>query len=80
MTPQEVAALTRDAPTVITRGAGLGVDAAEYETAASDPAGTARRIVKAARTRDAGGPTAPQMGDAAQAIIDAGKRRRAEGA
>jgi hypothetical protein len=61
-----------------TTGIGLGPDASEYETtvAPADSAAVARQIVKAAKTRAAGGPLAPQMSAAAQAIIDAGVRRR----
>lgn len=77
MTPRELARLSPDAPTVAT-GIGLGPDAAEYETVASNPAETARAIVKAAKTRDAGGPVAAKPSDAAAAILAAGARRRNE--
>lgn len=53
-------------------------DYAEFETLAGDPRATARRILAAAATRDAGGPLAAKMSTSAQAIIDAGKRRRGE--
>jgi hypothetical protein len=80
LTPQELAALTRtEAPTVAALGIGVGVDADQFETIATDPAATARMIVKAAKTRDAGGPVSPKPSTVAQQIIDAGKRRRAEG-
>jgi hypothetical protein len=82
LTPQELAALTRtEAPTVAAapHGVGLGVDSDQFESSIPDATKLASRIVAAAKTARAGGPMAAKMSDAAQAIIDAGKRRRAEG-
>jgi hypothetical protein len=53
-------------------------DASEYETVAN-AAATARMIVKAAKTRAAGGPPAPKPSTVAQQILDAGAKRRAGG-
>jgi hypothetical protein len=82
MTPRELAWLSGP-PTVaappVTTGIGLGPDASQFEMVASDPGATARLIIKAAATRDVGGPLAAKMSDAAQQIIDAGVRRRAGG-
>jgi hypothetical protein len=62
------------------RGVGLGPDASEFETVAADPAATARAIIAAGNKARGGGDTlAPKLSDAAQQIIDAGKRRRGEG-
>jgi phospholipase/lecithinase/hemolysin len=62
--------------------ASIGLDPASFETfetVARNPTASAAAIVKAAKTRDAGGPMAAKMSDAAQAIIDAGAKRRAGG-
>ena len=64
LTAGEVRFLTSNTPT----------DAAPI----GDGAVTAAAIIKAAATRDAGGPMAAKMSDTAQAIINAGKKRRAE--
>jgi hypothetical protein len=79
MTPAELARLSPTAPTVAPHGIGVGVDADQYETPIGDAARLASQIVAAAKTARAGGPMAAKMSDAAQQIIDAGKRRRAEG-
>jgi hypothetical protein len=68
LTPQELAALTRTEAPTAPHGIGLPIDAAA----------TARAIVKAAATRDAGGPMMPKPSTVAQQILDAGARRRAE--
>ena len=79
LTPAELSRLTNEAPTgALPHGIGLGPDGDQFETVASDPAATARLIVKAAKTRDAGGPTMPKPSSVAQQILDCGKRRRAE--
>jgi hypothetical protein len=68
LTAGELAFLTKEAPTA-PHGIGLPIDAAA----------TARAIVKAAATRDAGGPTMPKPSTVAQQILDAGAKRRGEG-
>ena len=76
LTNEEWASLSRkEAPTFAT---GI-VDPASFETfetVASDPAATARMIVKAAACRAAGGPTLPEPSATAKAILAAGERRR----
>jgi hypothetical protein len=55
------------------------VDFETFETIAGDPAVTASAIVKAAALARAGGPMTPKPSTVAQHILDAGKKRRAEG-
>jgi hypothetical protein len=83
LTPLELAWLAAGAsPTVTsprgTTGIGVGADASEYETVASDPKATARMIIKAAALARSGGPVALKPSTVAQQILDAGKRRRGE--
>jgi hypothetical protein len=78
LTNEEWASLSRkEAPTVTT---GI-VDPASFETfeTVANAAATARMIVKAAKTRAAGGPPAPKPSTVAQQILDAGAKRRAGG-
>jgi hypothetical protein len=84
LTPQELAALTRtEAPTVAAAplGVGLGVDSDQFEThPIGDAAALAKRIVAAAKTARSGGPVlSVKLSDAAEKILAAGRRRRAEG-
>jgi hypothetical protein len=79
LTAGELAALTRtEAPTVAApHGIGLGSDASQFETVASDPAATAAAIVAAAAKARGGGDTlAPKLSAAAEAILRAGRDRR----
>jgi hypothetical protein len=75
MTPAELARLS---PTVAApHGIGLGPDASQFETVASDPAATAAAIVAAAAKARGGGDTlAPKLSAAAEAILRAGRDRR----
>jgi len=62
------------------RGVAIGSDGDQYETPPiGDAAATARLILKAAATRDAGGPMMPKPSTVAQQILDAGEKRRAGG-
>jgi hypothetical protein len=81
LTREELAFLSRkEAPTGTAHGIGVGVDAAEYETIATDPTATAAAIIAAAAKARGGGDTlAPKLGAAAEAILRAGRQRRAEG-
>jgi hypothetical protein len=79
LSAEEFTVLTSKAPTVAApHGIGVGPDAAEFETVSSDPGATARAIITAAKTRDAGGPTACKPSTVAQQILDAGAKRRGE--
>ena len=49
-----------------------------FEPVASNPSGMAAAIIKAAATRDAGGPPMPKPSTLAQKILDAGAKRRGE--
>jgi hypothetical protein len=80
MTPQELAYWsTPNAPTVAAPHVGLGVDADQFETIASDSTTTARAITKAAKLAKSGGPPLPELSATAKAILAAGVRRRAGG-
>jgi hypothetical protein len=76
LTPVEVAFLTTrpEVPTVARPR--FVTDDAQFETPSIDATATAAAIVTAAKLARSGGPMAPKMSDTAQAIIDAGKRRR----
>jgi hypothetical protein len=54
------------------------VDFETFETVASSQSAVAAAIIKAAATRDAGGPMMQKPSIVAQQILDAGKKRRAE--
>jgi hypothetical protein len=78
MTPEELALLARSAPPVaVPRGAGLGSDAAEFETPPiGDAAALAAAIIAAGKARVSGQTLSTKSSPLADAIVAAGEKRR----